>query len=90
MIVQGVIDCAFQEENGWVLLDYKTDRVEDEQVFVETYRPQLAWYARAVEELTGDPVSETWLYALSKGKEFSTGGKGLILKGQFCPDTENR
>ena len=68
MILQGMIDCAFREGDGWILLDYKTDRIRDEQAFVEEYRPQLEWYAVALRELTGKPVNESWLYALSVDK----------------------
>lgn len=70
MIVQGMIDCAFREGDGWILLDYKTDRITDEQAFIEDYRPQLEWYALALKELTGKPVREKWLYALSVEKGF--------------------
>ncbi len=68
LLVQGVMDCAFLEDGEWILLDYKTDRIEDEEAFAETYRPQLAWYAEALEQLTGKKVRERWLYALSVGK----------------------
>jgi len=68
MIVQGMIDCAFREGDGWILLDYKTDRITDEEAFTEEYRPQLEWYAAALRELTGRPVLEKWLYALSVEK----------------------
>ena len=71
LLVQGVVDCAFMEDDGWVLVDYKTDRVEDEEAFREAYRPQLKWYAEAVRELTGKPVKETWLYALSRRQAYS-------------------
>ena len=70
MIVQGMIDCAFREGDGWILLDYKTDRITDEAAFLEEYRPQLEWYALALRELTGKPVREKWLYALSVEKAF--------------------
>ena len=70
MIVQGMIDCAFREGDGWILLDYKTDHIEDENAFVEEYRPQLEWYAVALRELTGKPVRESWLYSLSVDKAF--------------------
>ena len=72
LLVQGVVDCAFREEDGWVLVDYKTDRVEDEKAFAETYGPQLKWYAEAIRELTGKPVKETWLYSLSRRKAYRT------------------
>ena len=53
LLVQGVIDCAFREGDGWILVDYKTDRVEDTDAFVALYRPQLKWYAEALRELSG-------------------------------------
>ena len=70
MILQGVIDCAFREGDGWVVLDYKTDRIRDEAAFTEEYRPQMAWYAEALSRLTGLPVRERILYSLSLGKAF--------------------
>lgn len=76
MILQGMIDCAFREGDGWILLDYKTDRIRDEQAFLEEYRPQLEWYAAALRELTVRPVYESWLYALSVDKAFRTDAPG--------------
>lgn len=70
-LLQGVIDCAFRDKDGWVLLDYKTDRVDNEAAFVERYAMQLNWYARALEEITHLPVTERWLYALSTGKAYA-------------------
>lgn len=63
-LLQGVVDCAFREDDHWVLLDYKTDRVTDEAAFVEKYTPQLQLYAQALSEITACPVREAWLYAL--------------------------
>lgn len=68
LLLQGVIDCAFEENGAWVLVDYKTDRADDEQTLVNRYAEQLAWYARALTEITGKPVKERYLYALSVGK----------------------
>ena len=73
MILQGMIDCAFREGGAWILLDYKTDRIRDEAAFTEEYRPQLEWYAVALRELTGKPVAECWLYALSVDKAYRIG-----------------
>ncbi len=72
LLVQGVVDCAFLEADGWVLVDYKTDRVEDPEAFTELYRPQLKWYAEAVRELTGKPVKETWLYSIARREAYRT------------------
>lgn len=70
-LLQGVMDCVFREGDQWILLDYKTDRVERESAFVERYADQLNWYARALERITGRTVAEKWLYALSTGKAYA-------------------
>ena len=69
-ILQGVIDCAFLEGDEWVLVDYKTDRIEDEAAFIERYALQMSWYARALESITGKRVKEKCLYSISKAKVF--------------------
>jgi len=65
-IIQGVIDLCFIEDGQWVLCDYKTDRCEGEEL-VKRYSGQLIWYAKALEEITGTPVKEIWIYGLHKG-----------------------
>ena len=57
-------------EGGWVLLDYKTDRVEDPAAFVARYAPQLRLYAQALGEITALPVREMWLYAVGNGQAY--------------------
>ena len=69
-LLQGVIDCCFVENDGWVLVDYKTDRIIDEAAFQARYALQLSWYAKALETITGRPVREQWLYAISTGKAY--------------------
>ena len=70
-LLQGVMDCVFREGDQWILLDYKTDRIDDEAAFVERYAAQLNWYARALERITRRPVKEMWLYAISTGKAYA-------------------
>jgi ATP-dependent helicase/nuclease subunit A len=63
-IVEGVIDLAFREDGGWVLVDWKTDEVADPAILAarrEAYERQLGLYAEAWQALTGQPVSETRL-----------------------------
>lgn len=74
-LLQGVIDCAFLEDGEWVLVDYKTDRISDENAFCERYALQLTWYARALERITGRPVRQMWLYAIGLGKAFEMESK---------------
>ena len=71
-IVQGVIDCYFEDEQGLVLIDYKNSWARDEaaeQVLIERYEGQIRLYAEALEAVLGRPVSEAWLY-LFKSRRF--------------------
>ncbi len=70
LLVQGVADCVFLEEDSWVLLDYKTDRVANGEELLSHYQAQLDWYALAIRKLTNLPVREKWLYSLSLGCAF--------------------
>ncbi|CAB1251134.1 helicase-exonuclease AddAB subunit AddA [Clostridium sp. WLY-B-L2] len=62
VLVQGVIDCYFQEKDELVLLDYKTDYVESLENMREKYKIQIYYYARALEKLTGKKVKNKYLY----------------------------
>jgi ATP-dependent helicase/nuclease subunit A len=63
--LQGVVDLLFEEEDGWVIVDFKTDLLAEADLpaFIAHYGPQVAIYA---EQLTkfGFPVKETGLYFL--------------------------
>lgn len=65
VFIQGVIDVLFDEEDGLVLLDYKTDWVKESQELVERYAIQLSIYAEAVERIFKRPVKEKYLYVFS-------------------------
>ena len=56
--LQGVIDCLIETRDGFVILDFKTDRIKKGGAVEKPkqYRPQLAAYARAVHEIYGRPV----------------------------------
>lgn len=78
-IIQGVIDCLFEDECGqWVLLDYKTDRIERSMVedlekinqkMTKSYQLQLNYYQQAIESIKHVKVSERLLYLYSIGIE---------------------
>lgn len=51
-MVQGIVDAAFQENEQWILVDYKTDRDTREDIFVPRHEKQMNWYRIAVERLT--------------------------------------
>lgn len=64
-IVQGTIDCYFEEEDGLVLVDYKNsfmgDRVSEETI-IDRYKGQIELYKEALEAAEGKPVKEAYLY----------------------------
>ncbi|MGC8657924.1 MAG: UvrD-helicase domain-containing protein [Desulfomonilaceae bacterium] len=72
-ILKGTIDLIFREQAGWVLVDYKTDivRENDLQRFVEKYTPQLQIYSEAWQECTDEPVVEAGLYFVRINKYVS-------------------
>lgn len=69
VLVQGIIDVYFEEEDGLVVLDYKTDKVFSADKLIEKYHGQLDYYARALEQLTGKKVKEKIIYSFALGKE---------------------
>ena len=66
-IVQGVIDLCFEEDGGWVLVDFKTDRVESTRELWQRYHLQMDIYAKALAASTPLPVKEICLYSLRLG-----------------------
>ena len=69
VIVQGAVDVCFEEEDGIVILDFKTDRVEDISLLAETYGEQLNIYANACQKIYEKPVKQKIIYSFFKGKE---------------------
>ena len=72
IVVQGIADCVFEEPEGLVLLDYKTDRVKTEEELLARYRQQLMFYKTAVARTLQKPVHAVYLYSfcLSKPCEY--------------------
>ena len=78
-IIQGVIDCLFEDANGkWVLLDYKTDFIAPsilddfekiKQKMTKSYQIQLNYYQHAVQVIKRIEVSEKYLYLYSIGQQ---------------------
>ena len=68
IVVQGKLDCAFKDNDGYVLIDYKTDNVTDENYFVSVYKKQLEIYGDALYQCTDIPVKETYIYSFKLNK----------------------
>ncbi len=69
MLVQGIIDAYFVEEESIVLVDYKTDKVYREKKLVDLYRVQQELYKEALERITGRKVKESYIYSFTLQKE---------------------
>ena len=67
LLIQGIIDCYFEEENGLILVDYKTDSLfwGGRREMIEQYRTQIKLYKEALEMITNKKVQEAYLYLFS-------------------------
>ena len=85
-IVDGVIDLAFREKDGWIIVDYKTDAVADPAVWqqrIEMYRRQVNLYSDYWEQLTGESVVERVLVLTSIEHELKWGKTGPVRAEQL-------
>ena len=70
-LIQGIIDVFWIEEDGIVLLDYKTDFVAEPKELVLRYEEQLNLYAEALNRVfieSGLKVKEKLIYAFKFGE----------------------
>lgn len=61
--VQGIADLIFEENGVIILVDYKTDRLPEEEIVMK-YRPQLELYRHILSRLLDKPVQETVIYSM--------------------------
>lgn len=65
VILSGTIDLVFKEADGWMVIDYKTDRPENEKDYpklVEVYQKQITIYSQVWQEITGEQVKQSRIY----------------------------
>lgn len=70
IILQGIIDCYFIEEEELIIVDYKTDYVPEggTEIIAERYKTQLSYYSKALWEMTGKNIKARYLYLFSIDK----------------------
>ena len=75
-LLQGVIDLFFKENDGYVLVDFKTDYVREDTLEneIDEYRKQVLLYKEALTEIKKAKVKEVYLY-------FSTLKKSVKVEG---------
>ena len=69
VILQGIIDAFIMENDGIILVDYKTDRVKDGEELRNRYQKQIDLYSEALEQILGKKVRRRVLYSFSLGEE---------------------
>ncbi|MBX9971911.1 helicase-exonuclease AddAB subunit AddA [Cytobacillus firmus] len=71
VLIQGIVDCVFEDEQGLVLLDYKTDGItgrykggfdEAKPILENRYKVQIDMYTRALEQILKREVNERCLF----------------------------
>jgi ATP-dependent helicase/nuclease subunit A len=68
VMLQGIIDCYFEENDDIVLLDYKTDFAVDTDVIKNKYKIQLEYYAKALKEMSGKNIKDKYIYLFYNNK----------------------
>ena len=68
VLLQGIIDCYFEEQDGIVLLDYKTDFALNIQEIKKKYTVQIQLYADALKSITGKALINCYLYLFYNGE----------------------
>jgi ATP-dependent helicase/nuclease subunit A len=69
MLLTGALDLVFEEEDGWRIVDYKSDTIAGNlDALVAFYKPQIAHYRRYWQQLTGRPTT-AGLFFVSTGQE---------------------
>ncbi len=67
ILVQGIIDCCFEEDGEYILIDYKSSYRTIEDIKAK-YKTQLDLYRDAISKGTGKPVKEAYLYSFELGE----------------------
>lgn len=68
VLIQGIVDVYWVEDDGLVILDYKTDAVSKAEQLTDRYRVQLELYAEALQKATGERLKEKLIYSFSLQK----------------------
>lgn len=63
IVLQGAVDCAFEEDGQLVIVDYKTDKTASPEELWQRYQMQLNLYRLAMEQSVGLPIKECLLYS---------------------------
>lgn len=66
-VVHGFMDLVIYKDNEIIIVDFKTDAVDNEQKLIDLYTIQLQTYKKAMKKLTNLPIN-TCIYSFSLSK----------------------
>lgn len=72
LLIQGTVDCYFEEGDELVLVDYKSDEITEQnnvENIIRKYEIQLELYKDALERIIGKKVRESYIYLFDINKE---------------------
>lgn len=69
IVVQGIVDLVFEENDGLIILDYKSNSAPPSELsnLAAHYSIQMDMYERALSLITGKSVKEKYLYFIRAG-----------------------
>ena len=68
IVLQGAIDCIFEENDKLNIVDYKTNKINSISELQEHYKKQLNLYKLALSKCTNKPIKNCILYSLHTGE----------------------
>ena len=73
VLLQGAVDCCFEEKDKIILIDFKTDYVPkgNEDKIKQMYEVQIMYYAKAISQIFCKPVDEKYIYLFWNNKSIA-------------------
>ena len=71
VVIQGIMDVVIKEDDGYVIIDYKTNTKGTTEELCDHYKKQMDYYRRALEKIKKCRVKECVLCFLARGEEVS-------------------
>lgn len=69
VLIEGVVDCAFEENGEIIIVDFKTDRAISAEELVEHYSKQLITYRKCLGKVLGENVNKSVIYSFALEEE---------------------
>ena len=68
-MINGIMDMVIEKKDGVILVDYKTDKVQNAEILADRYKLQILLYKKALEKMQSKPVKSAIIYSFYKKTE---------------------